>query len=122
MEDNKESANVSDLIKKSNIYTKTGDKGTTSLYNGKRVKKDCVYIEVVGEIDEINTFIGLLITNMKKEIIKTISGGEYLLEKNYQEEKGFNEKIQSILFDIGSHIATPLTNSSENKIKRTEFD
>ncbi len=42
------------------IYTKTGDKGTTSLIGGKRVSKDHPRIEAYGTIDELMAFIGLL--------------------------------------------------------------
>lgn len=41
------------------ITTKTGDKGSTSLYNGQRVQKDDARIELNGEIDELNALLGL---------------------------------------------------------------
>ena len=42
------------------IYTKSGDKGTTSLFSGKRVKKYNLSIHAYGTIDELNSWIGLL--------------------------------------------------------------
>ena len=42
------------------IYTKTGDKGTTSLFGGTKVPKSHLRIEAYGTIDELNSFIGLL--------------------------------------------------------------
>ena len=42
------------------IYTKSGDKGTTSLFSGKRVKKYNLSIQAYGTIDELNSWIGLL--------------------------------------------------------------
>jgi cob(I)alamin adenosyltransferase len=42
------------------IYTKTGDAGKTSLLGGSRVAKDSIRIEAYGNIDELNSFIGLL--------------------------------------------------------------
>ena len=52
------------------IYTKTGDKGTTSIYGGKRVSKDDLIIETTGSIDELSTFIGFVVNNLsnKREI------------------------------------------------------
>ncbi len=58
------------------IYTKTGDKGKTSLIGGKRVPKDHYRIEAYGSMDELNSYIGLvadLITEQEiKEFLRTI--------------------------------------------------
>ncbi|MEC7527343.1 MAG: cob(I)yrinic acid a,c-diamide adenosyltransferase [Bacteroidota bacterium] len=69
------------------IYTKSGDKGTTSLFSGKRVKKYNLSIKAYGTIDELNSWIGLL----KDEL-------------NEGRNIDFNE-IQETLFTIGSHLA-----------------
>ena len=45
------------------IYTKTGDKGETSLVGGKRVKKYDTLLEAYGTIDELNAFTGLVIAD-----------------------------------------------------------
>ena len=47
-------------MKKSFIYTCTGDAGTTSLVGGKRVKKNDCRIESYGSVDELNSVLGLL--------------------------------------------------------------
>ncbi|MCF6240238.1 MAG: cob(I)yrinic acid a,c-diamide adenosyltransferase [Bacteroidales bacterium] len=70
------------------IYTKTGDKGTTSLLSGERVPKYHERIEAYGTIDELNSFVGLLRSaDIKKE------DNEFLI------------KIQHHLFNIGSLLA-----------------
>jgi len=52
------------------IYTKTGDKGQTSLLSGERVLKNDPQIEAYGTIDELNSFLGLLISEIENEVIK----------------------------------------------------
>ena len=49
-------------MKKSMIYTKTGDKGTTSLVGGVRVPKTHIRLEAYGTVDELNSYLGLLQT------------------------------------------------------------
>lgn len=71
------------------IYTKTGDKGETGLYSGKRLRKDDIKIEAYGTVDELNSQLGAL-----ENIIEPIYNQEYL------------DPIQNILFVIGSHLAT----------------
>ncbi|OFX71280.1 MAG: ATP:cob(I)alamin adenosyltransferase [Bacteroidetes bacterium GWE2_29_8] len=55
----------------SKIYTKTGDKGQTSILGGKRLSKDNLKIEAYGTVDEINSHVGLLRDNSNNEEIKT---------------------------------------------------
>lgn len=58
------------------IYTRTGDKGKTSLLNGKRVLKDSLRIEALGAVDELNSTIGVVLSSrcqvlsIKRELIK----------------------------------------------------
>ncbi|MES2268857.1 MAG: cob(I)yrinic acid a,c-diamide adenosyltransferase [Bacteroidota bacterium] len=58
------------------IYTKTGDKGYTSLIGGTRVPKHHLRIESYGTVDELNSYIGLIrdqqITDYEKDILKQI--------------------------------------------------
>jgi len=72
------------------IYTKTGDDGTTGLFGGERVRKDNARIEAYGTIDELNSFIGLAITEVKSKEVKKIL-----------------RKIQNELFTLGSDLSTP---------------
>ena len=71
------------------IYTKTGDKGKTSLIGGTRVPKHHLRIESYGTVDELNSFIGLL---NDQDIDKTVK--TFLLE------------VQDRLFTIGSSLAS----------------
>ncbi|MEN8118901.1 MAG: cob(I)yrinic acid a,c-diamide adenosyltransferase [Bacteroidota bacterium] len=77
------------------IYTKTGDKGQTSLLSGERVSKYNIRIEAYGTIDELNSFVGLL------------RSGE--LNKD---DAIFLFKIQNKLFNIGSKLAMGKKKSS----------
>jgi cob(I)alamin adenosyltransferase len=58
------------------IYTKTGDKGQTSLIGGTRVSKAHIRIDAYGTIDELNSYIGLIadqeVNNSRKDILKEI--------------------------------------------------
>ena len=54
------------------IYTKTGDRGTTSLVGGSRVNKDDHRVEAYGTVDELNSHIGLL-----AEMMRPLGGGYY---------------------------------------------
>ena len=67
------------------IYTKTGDKGKTSLFDNKRVFKDDIRVEAYGTVDELGAFMGLA--------------------KNYVEDKEMYDyiyKIQNKLFTVAS--------------------
>ena len=78
-------------MKMTKIYTKTGDKGTTSLVGGVRVSKADIRLDAYGTIDELNSFIGLLISVMK--------------DVEHEELLRF---VQHKLFSLGSYLATDL--------------
>ncbi len=57
------------------VYTKTGDKGETGLSGGKRVRKDCPEIQAIGNVDELNSVIGMILahnvpTDLKDSLIQ----------------------------------------------------
>lgn len=83
------------------IYTKTGDKGETSLFGGQRVPKDNLRIEAYGTVDELNAYLGQAIASSKSEEIK----------KNLC-------KIQNELFTVGSDLATPDNKKIKKEIPR----
>ncbi|MDC3418218.1 cob(I)yrinic acid a,c-diamide adenosyltransferase [Aquibacillus salsiterrae] len=78
------------------IYTRTGDKGTTSLVYGKRVPKNHIRVETYGTCDEANSMIGLAVS--------------HLVQEDWDTKQAFIEfmhRIQTILFYVGSEFATP---------------
>lgn len=54
----------------SKVYTKTGDKGTTGLLSGERIKKTSVRVEAYGTVDEVNSALGLARANCTKPAVK----------------------------------------------------
>src|SRR5690554_8099514 len=76
-------------MKKSLVYTKTGDKGTTGLIGGTRVPKDHYRLEAYGTVDELNTYLGMICSYpIDVRSAKTLI------------------RIQNQLFTIGSYLAT----------------
>ncbi len=78
------------------IYTKGGDKGETGLFGGERVPKNSARIEAYGTIDELNSFIGQAITEVKSNDVKDLLN-----------------TIQNQLFTVGSDLATPRSEKNE---------
>ncbi len=76
------------------IYTKTGDKGETSLLGGKRVSKNCIEMQAIGEVDELNAYIGVVVSGMSAE---------------FAAEKEKLTRVQHKLFNIGSNLAAVQT-------------
>ena len=84
------------------IYTKTGDKGTTGLVGGKRVKKSSYRIIAYGEVDEVNSAIGLVLSSKLDSDINDLL-----------------TKIQNDLFVIGSDLANPNLKDSSSRVTDT---
>lgn len=80
------------------VYTKTGDKGQTSLVGGQRVSKCCERLESYGTVDELNSHIGVLIT--------------YCADNRDQE---FLVDVQANLFVVGGYLAT---DNSQREIRQ----
>lgn len=76
-------------MKKSNVYTRTGDRGTTSLVGGVRVSKTHPRLEAYGTVDELNSHLGLLRTYLTDEA-----------------DIAMLHWVQNKLFSVCSHLAT----------------
>ena len=61
------------MVKLDKIYTRGGDKGKTSLGNGKRVDKSNIRVEAFGAIDETNAILGIVIINLLSPFKEMIS-------------------------------------------------
>lgn len=76
-------------MKKSHLYTRTGDSGMTSLVGGQRVPKTHVRLEAYGTVDELNSHLGLLLTHLTQDEDRRVVLG-----------------VQNLLFSLGSMLAT----------------
>ena len=82
-------------MKKSLIYTRTGDRGKTSLVGGARVPKTHIRLEAYGTVDELNSQLGLLYTYLEDEA-----------------DKKLVLWVQHKLFSVGSYLATDQANTT----------
>jgi cob(I)alamin adenosyltransferase len=95
------------------IYTKTGDKGQTSLFGGARLPKNHIRIEAYGTVDELNSYIGLVRDVAENEAVKSVL-----------------KEVQDRLFTIGSNLAsdpskdmiTPDIHQADITLLETEID
>lgn len=109
------------------IYTRSGDGGTSSLYNGERRQKDDAVFAALGDVDELNSAIGVARQYLKIGVVD--GGGSILVQHKESSSDGSVklllrrqlEEVQSRLLDVGSSVATPLTSSTEAKVKRVSF-
>ena len=113
------------------IYTKTGDKGQTSLYDGTRIDKDSLRVESYGTVDELNSYIGFAAKFVEDEGIKedlkkiqmrlffvagelaTIEEGKYKYKIKDEDIKALEEIIDGCLPKISGADAFIVPGSSE---------
>ena len=76
-------------MKITRVYTRTGDKGETSLVGGVRIKKSDIRLEAYGTVDELSAHLGLLVSMMAEG-----------------EERDFIIRVQNNLFNVCTHLAT----------------
>ena len=86
------------------IYTRTGDKGETVLVGGLKVAKHSLRPDAFGEVDELNSIIGIVRT--------------YISKDEQSELNDILERIQNELFDLGADLATPENSKHSDKVLR----
>jgi cob(I)alamin adenosyltransferase len=89
-----------------NLYTRTGDDGTTGLYGGGRVMKHHPRIEAYGTVDELNSWLGLAAAACLSD--NPVEG----------RMREILEQLQSRLFDLGADLATPAGAPTEARVQR----
>lgn len=87
------------------VYTKTGDKGLTSIHGGKRVPKDDIRIEANGCLDELNAVIGIV-----RSLLPAQDAWQDLLHD-----------VQKELMTVMSHVATPTDKTNPNPLGAAEL-
>ena len=89
----------------SRIYTRTGDKGETSLGDGSRVAKNSPRVSLYGDIDELNSLIGAAVSLLRQDgELPGFAGVDM---------PSVLEEIQSRLFDLGTVLANPIKSAAE---------
>src|SRR3989338_5894053 len=92
------------------VYTKTGDSGTTSLFGGKRVDKNSARIRAYGEVDELNSLIGVIVSDLRHSGEQSDSRTDSGQARMTDQKLVINKKllrIQTELFVLGANLATP---------------
>jgi cob(I)alamin adenosyltransferase len=91
------------MVRLTRIYTKTGDKGLTSLGDGKRVAKHALRVEAFGTVDEANAAVGLARLHAKGKLDAMLA------------------RIQNDLFDLGADLCVPETaDSTRSRLRIAE--
>lgn len=81
------------MVKLTKIYTRTGDGGDTGLVDGSRIAKHHARIAAIGDVDELNSAIGI--------VVATLAGVAH------EPPRAMLGRIQNELFDLGADLATP---------------
>lgn len=83
-----------------NIYTKSGDDGDTGLFDGSRVRKNDPRVEAYGNVDELNSQLGVLIASLRAGATRSAKDARQVLVERAT-------RIQHELFTLGAELATP---------------
>jgi cob(I)alamin adenosyltransferase len=108
------------------IYTKTGDKGETSLRSGQRVPKTDLRIEAFGEIDELNSFLGTIdlpqTKKVQKDLMKVLARekvGSQWLEKEIDKMQENLPELHKFIVPTGQiHLARTVCRRAERAYLR----
>lgn len=95
------------------IYTKTGDKGSTRLVNGRQIPKDDLKIEAYGTVDELNSFVGTACVSAREMAAASSEMGRLA---------DILVRIQHELFNLGSILATDPAEIHPKQPRVTEAD
>ena len=87
------------------IYTRQGDQGQTTLFDGKRVSKDDLRLTTYGTVDELNSWLGLAASICRHERLQTMI-----------------DTLQHQLFDLGADLATPLDSPNSALVHRVSAE
>jgi cob(I)alamin adenosyltransferase len=93
------------------VYTRTGDKGETSLVGGKRVPKDSPRIRAFGTLDELNAIVG---------IARTFNEERLTVGEHHRWLDEVLRKIQNGVFDVGSELASPADSEARVRVGAAE--
>lgn len=91
------------MVRLTRIYTRTGDKGETSLGNGARVAKHSLRVEAYGTVDEANAALGLACLACAHD----------------PEAQAMLSRIQNDLFDLGADLCTPVAENETHALRVT---
>jgi cob(I)alamin adenosyltransferase len=97
-------------MKKSSIYTKAGDRGRTSIYTGEVFDKSDSLFSALGDIDELNSSLGLVLLT---QVLACCHSADLIQILTF---------LQSRLIDVGSALAVVDSPENEEKIERVKFD
>ena len=115
-----DSVSSSNAIKKSSLYTRTGDKGTSMLFNGERRLKSDSRFEALGDSDELNSVLGSCLEATSSSLLSCSFSKQTQLQ-TLQEQLSF---IQRVIFHVGSSLATPQSSdkTSQKHLERADRD
>ncbi len=85
------------------IYTRQGDQGQTSLFDGTRVSKDNMRLATYGTVDELNSWLGMAAAICRHEQLRDLLN-----------------QLQHQLFDLGADLATPLDSPNSSRVNRIQ--